>query len=273
MIELARAKSEELARDDRRSAALPGRRHDGACRSATSSVDVVTTGYGLRNVPALGDALDEIARVLMPGGRLLSLDFNRPDSAVVRHALPGLSDGRGLRAWLGPAPRSRHLSLHSGIGQRYPGAEGIASLLGARGFADVRVIPLMFGFMTLHVCATEVEPREILLGVSESEACIEPTHSNPARSTEPGLISSITRSMTSSSVMLSMVASGLIGRSLRTTRLPRMQVVTIIGTGGSTVASSSISMPSRLRSDARRTPFDGVCTSNGRFSERSTFAI
>ena len=40
--------------------------------------DVVTTGYGLRNVPDLNLAIDEIARVLRPGGRLLSLDFNRP---------------------------------------------------------------------------------------------------------------------------------------------------------------------------------------------------
>src|SRR5690242_9691210 len=42
------------------------------------SFDVVTTGYGLRNVPDLTRAIDEIARVLAPGGLALSLDFNRP---------------------------------------------------------------------------------------------------------------------------------------------------------------------------------------------------
>ena len=47
-------------------------------------VDVVTTGYGLRNVPDLDAALREIHRVLKPGGRLLSLDFNRPSSAPLR---------------------------------------------------------------------------------------------------------------------------------------------------------------------------------------------
>ena len=44
----------------------------------SSSFDLITTGYGLRNVPDLDTAIDEIARVLRPGGRLLSLDFNRP---------------------------------------------------------------------------------------------------------------------------------------------------------------------------------------------------
>ena len=39
--------------------------------------DVVTTGYGIRNVPVLPPAIAEIHRVLNPGGRLLSLDLNR----------------------------------------------------------------------------------------------------------------------------------------------------------------------------------------------------
>jgi demethylmenaquinone methyltransferase/2-methoxy-6-polyprenyl-1,4-benzoquinol methylase len=53
---------------------------------ATHSFDVVTTGYGLRNVPDLAAAIDEIHRVLVPGGRLVSLDFNRPSNAAVRSA-------------------------------------------------------------------------------------------------------------------------------------------------------------------------------------------
>ena len=120
MIELARAKA-----SDRR------RNGDGASLQfivadmmalplETSSVDVVTTGYGLRNVPELAPALDEIARVLKPGGRLLSLDFNRPTSGAGPAGVSSLHDRRGIGARLGAASRSRHLSLHSRVDQTIP---------------------------------------------------------------------------------------------------------------------------------------------------------
>ena len=50
----------------------------------SSSFTVVTAGYGLRNVPHIEQAIEEIARVLAPRGRLLSLDFNRPANPIVR---------------------------------------------------------------------------------------------------------------------------------------------------------------------------------------------
>lgn len=51
------------------------------------SVDLVTVGYGLRNVPNHRAALAEIARVLRPGGRLAVLDFARPAIAPWRWIL------------------------------------------------------------------------------------------------------------------------------------------------------------------------------------------
>src|SRR5437764_8805449 len=53
---------------------------------AAASFDLVTTGYGLRNVPDLEQAIGEIGRVLRTGGQLLSLDFNRPTNGLVRAA-------------------------------------------------------------------------------------------------------------------------------------------------------------------------------------------
>src|SRR2546425_2763197 len=51
---------------------------------AARSFDLVTTGYGLRNVPDLGAAIDEMVRVLKPGGQAFSLDFDRPANGFVR---------------------------------------------------------------------------------------------------------------------------------------------------------------------------------------------
>jgi len=54
-----------------------------------ASVDVVTAGYALRNVPDYAQAIQEIARVLKPGGVLATLDFYRPERAVWRSLFLG----------------------------------------------------------------------------------------------------------------------------------------------------------------------------------------
>ena len=118
---------------------------------ATASADIVTTGYGLRNVPELAVALDEIARVLAPAGRLLSLDFNRPESPLVcRVFLWYLGVIGAALGWLLHRDPDTYRYIPESI-KRYPGAEGVAAMLRAHGFEDVRVVPLMFGLMTLHV--------------------------------------------------------------------------------------------------------------------------
>ena len=65
---------------------------------ADGSFDVVTTGYGLRNVPDLDAAVAEIARVLRPGGRFASLDFNRPESPLVRWPTSAISSSSAARS-------------------------------------------------------------------------------------------------------------------------------------------------------------------------------
>lgn len=116
----------------------------------SESFTVVTTGYGLRNVPDLASAISEIRRVLVPGGRFLSLDFNRPSNPVVRSA---------YLAYLTIVGSTLGLVLHGDPDtyryipesiSRYPGASGIAALLEGHGFADVRAIPVLGGLMTIH---------------------------------------------------------------------------------------------------------------------------
>ena len=115
-----------------------------------SSFDVVTTGYGLRNVPDLTLAIDEIRRVLSPGGQLLSLDFNRPYSAIVRAAyLAYLTVVGGSLGWILHRDPDTYRYIPASI-RRYPGAAGVARLLEARGFARVTVYPVLGGLMTIH---------------------------------------------------------------------------------------------------------------------------
>ena len=118
---------------------------------AAASFDVVTTGYGLRNVPDLDMAIAEIARVLKPRGRLLSLDFNRPENAVVRGVyLSYLTIVGSTLGWILHRDPDTYRYIPASI-RRYPGAGGVADRIGAHGFSNVRIVPLLFGLMTLHL--------------------------------------------------------------------------------------------------------------------------
>ncbi|HEX9288687.1 MAG TPA: ubiquinone/menaquinone biosynthesis methyltransferase [Anaeromyxobacteraceae bacterium] len=51
---------------------------------ATARFDAATVAFGMRNLDALDRGLDELARVLRPGGRLGVLEFFRPESSGSR---------------------------------------------------------------------------------------------------------------------------------------------------------------------------------------------
>lgn len=114
------------------------------------SFDLVTTGYGLRNVPDLNRAVDEIRRVLRPDGLLLSLDFNRPDMRIVRAAyLFYLTIVGGALGWVLHRDPDTYRYIPASI-RRYPGARAVARLMEARGFTDVRYDPVLGGLMAIH---------------------------------------------------------------------------------------------------------------------------
>jgi len=114
------------------------------------SFDVVTTGYGLRNVPDLAGALAEIHRVLRPGGLLLSLDFDRPTNRIVRSVyLTYLTVvGSALGAVLHGDPDT-YRYIPESI-QRYPGAAGVCALARKTGFGRCAHSPVLGGFLALH---------------------------------------------------------------------------------------------------------------------------
>lgn len=122
---------------------------------AARTFDVVTTGYGLRNVPDLPRSLAEIHRVLVPGGRLLSLDFNRPQNRVVCAAylayltVVGSALGTALH---GDPDTYRYIPESI---RNYPGAHAVARMMQEHGFAGVRVIPVLGGLMAIHVATSD----------------------------------------------------------------------------------------------------------------------
>jgi demethylmenaquinone methyltransferase / 2-methoxy-6-polyprenyl-1,4-benzoquinol methylase len=167
MIELAGAKrgrSAEARALERPAPAGPASDRARGCRSSVrflqadmialpfpaASFDIVTTGYGLRNVPDLNAAIDEIGRVLAPGGQLLSLDFNRPSSRLVRTAyLAYLTAVGAALGWALHRDPDTYRYIPASIRQ-YPGAEAVARLFEARGFRSVRAYPVLGGLMTIH---------------------------------------------------------------------------------------------------------------------------
>jgi demethylmenaquinone methyltransferase/2-methoxy-6-polyprenyl-1,4-benzoquinol methylase len=118
---------------------------------ANAQFDVVTTGYGLRNVPDLPVALSEIRRVLRPGGVLLSLDFNRPPNAIVRAVYLAYLTvvGSALGAILHRDPDT-YRYIPESI-RRYPGAPAVAQMMRNAGFPRAEWIPVLGGLMAIHV--------------------------------------------------------------------------------------------------------------------------
>ena len=114
------------------------------------SFSIVTTGYGLRNVPELSIALAEIQRVLSPGGVMLSLDFDRPANRVTRTVYLGYLTivGSILGAVLHGEPDT-YRYIPESI-RRYPGAAGVCTIARQAGFRSCKHQPVLGGFMAIH---------------------------------------------------------------------------------------------------------------------------
>jgi demethylmenaquinone methyltransferase/2-methoxy-6-polyprenyl-1,4-benzoquinol methylase len=114
--------------------------------------DAVTVAFGIRNVVDLDAGLREMRRILAPGGRAVILEFNRPRNPVFRllyetyfHLLlpiiGNLVSGSRDSAYH-YLPRS---VLH------FPPPKELAERMERAGFAEVRIVPLDLGIVTLHV--------------------------------------------------------------------------------------------------------------------------
>jgi demethylmenaquinone methyltransferase/2-methoxy-6-polyprenyl-1,4-benzoquinol methylase len=105
----------------------------------------------LRNVPDLRAAIDEIHRVLKPGGAALSLDFNRPSNVVIRAVyLWYLNVTGAMLGWILHRDPDTYRYIPASI-RNYPGAHGVARMFEAQGFERVEYQPVLGGLMAIHV--------------------------------------------------------------------------------------------------------------------------
>ena len=117
---------------------------------AGGSFDVVTVAYGLRNLADWERGLEEMWRVLRPGGRLLVMDFGKPRNAVWRRIYFTY-----LRYWVPLLGRlvGRDAQAYAYILESlrcYPAQEGVVSKLKSLGCVEVKEVNLMRGAMSIH---------------------------------------------------------------------------------------------------------------------------
>src|SRR5262249_40861596 len=99
--------------------------------------------------------LAEARRVLRPGGRLYSLDFERPDSPALRAVylqylnVVGASLGWALH---GDPDTYRYISASI---RRWPGGRRVAEMLRSAGYRDVEHLPVFGGLMAIHVAVAD----------------------------------------------------------------------------------------------------------------------
>ena len=116
----------------------------------SNSFDVVTVGYGLRNLRDWRAGLHEMYRVARPGARLLVLDFGKPDNALLRSlyfAYLRLVVPVFGKLFCGDA--ATHAYILESL-QRYPAQRGVDEALRELGCRDARIVNLMGGAMSIN---------------------------------------------------------------------------------------------------------------------------
>ena len=117
---------------------------------ADNSYDAVTIGFGLRNVTRKQTALEEMLRVLRPGGQLLVLEFSRVSNELLRKiydqysfsVLPQL----GARI-AGDADSYRYLAESI---RMHPDQESLLEMLRVAGFDRCSYTNMTGGIVAVH---------------------------------------------------------------------------------------------------------------------------
>lgn len=115
-----------------------------------NSFDIVTIGYGLRNLASWEQGLREMHRVARPAGRLVVLEFGKPENPVWRAIYEGylksFSPALGL-VFCGDA--AAYLYILESL-KHYPAQRALGEKMREIGLANVRVINLLGGAMSIN---------------------------------------------------------------------------------------------------------------------------
>lgn len=116
---------------------------------ASNSIDLLTVGFGLRNMSRRHDALTEALRMLKPGGTLLCLEFSTPQAwlrpfydAYSKHVIPRLGA-------LVAGRREAYRYLVDSI-REFPDQETLKAQMEEVGFQAVTYRNLSFGIAAIH---------------------------------------------------------------------------------------------------------------------------
>jgi len=114
-----------------------------------ASVDAVTVSFGVRNFEDRQRGLQEILRVLRPGGRLFVLEFSQPDRwfrpiyyFYLKYILPWV-------AALATGDKSAYDYL-AGTIENFPTKEALAEQLKLAGYQTVEATGLTFSIVAIH---------------------------------------------------------------------------------------------------------------------------
>jgi demethylmenaquinone methyltransferase/2-methoxy-6-polyprenyl-1,4-benzoquinol methylase len=115
-----------------------------------NSFDIVAVGYGLRNLVSWEAGLREMQRVATAGGRLVVLDFGKPDNAVWRSLYFGYL--RLFVPWLGRifcGNAGAYAYILESL-MHYPAQHAVAAKMRDLGLVNVRIVGLLGGAMSIN---------------------------------------------------------------------------------------------------------------------------
>ena len=139
MLERARSKSTEVEWLEGDALSLP---------FSEGSFDAVTIGFGLRNLANVERGLEELRRVLRPGGRLAILEITRPKGLAAPFYRLWFDGVIPLAGKVLPGG-SAYSYLPASV-RRFPAPEGLAKLLDEAGFDEIRWRLFAGGIVALH---------------------------------------------------------------------------------------------------------------------------